>query len=316
MTGRRLDGRVIIVTGAGRGIGRDYALLAAAEGARVVVNDLGSGLGGEAGVERPADQVAAEIRAQGGEAVADASDVADFEGAAKLVNTAIERFGTLDVVINNAGILRDRMLVNMSPEEWDIIMRVHFRGHFCVSRHAAAYWRDQSKATGPVDRVLISTSSISGLHGAVGQTNYASAKSGLATFAQLCHRELNERYGVRSYAIAPSGRTRLTLSTPGTSVAASVPEGAFDKWDPANVAPFVIWLAAKGCPIPSGNVFGVMGDRIDIYRTWHVTGAVRAGDHRWTFAELDAAAEGLIRQIPPPPLSIREQHAKGSGDLM
>jgi NAD(P)-dependent dehydrogenase (short-subunit alcohol dehydrogenase family) len=316
MTGSRLDGRVIIVTGAGRGIGRDYALLAAAEGARVVVNDLGSGLGGEGANVQPADQVVAEIRALGGEAVADANDVADFEGAAKLINTAIEHFGGLDVVINNAGVLRDRMLVNMSPDEWDIIMRVHFRGHFCVSRHAAAYWRDQSKIAGPADRVLISTSSISGLHGAVGQTNYASAKSGLATFAQLCHRELNERYGVRSYAIAPSGRTRLTMSTPGTSVAESVPEGTFDKWDPANVAPFVIWLAAKGCPIPSGNVFGVMGDRIDIYRTWHIAGAIRSGDRRWTFEDLDAASEALIKQIPPPPLTIREQHALGAGDLV
>ncbi|MBS3929411.1 MAG: SDR family NAD(P)-dependent oxidoreductase [Sphingomonadales bacterium] len=300
MNSKRLAGRVMIITGAGRGIGREYALLAAREGAKVVVNDLGSGLHGEASEETPAQEVVAQIIAEGGEAIADHSDVSDFEATGKMVRRAIETFGDLHVLVNNAGILRDRMLVNMSPEEWDLTIRVHLRGHYCMSHHAAVYWRAQAKANGPSDRVLISTSSISGLHGAAGQTNYASAKAGLATFALLCHRELNANYGVRCYAIAPGARTRLTGSTPHAkqSVGQEVEAGTFDFASPSNVAPFVMWLTAEGCPVPSGAVFGVAGDKVDVYRPWEIGESFSAGDRQWTFEALDAAASDISAAIP------------------
>jgi NAD(P)-dependent dehydrogenase (short-subunit alcohol dehydrogenase family) len=298
MAKRRLEDRVVIVTGGGRGIGRGYALYAAANGAKVVVNDFGGSLSGEAGGERPADEVVAEIRAAGGEAVANTNDVASWDGAASLVQRAIDSFGKLDVVINNAGILRDRMIFNMTEQDWDSVMRVHLRGHFCVTRHATAYWREQNKASGLADRVLISTTSISALHGGLGQTNYASAKSALATFALLCHQELNEKYGVRSYSVAPSGRTRLTLSSPNAAARLAAPETGFDQLDPDNVAPFVVWLAAEDCKVPSGNVFGVLGDRIDVYQPWTIAGGIKAGGQRWSMATLDAAAPDLLRQMP------------------
>lgn len=300
MGNKRLDGRVMIITGAGRGIGREYALMAARNGAKVVVNDLGSGLHGEASGETPAEEVAAQIIAEGGQAIADHSDVADFEATGAMVRRAVNTFGDLHVLINNAGILRDRMLVNMTPDEWDLTMRVHLRGHFCLTHHAAVYWRVQAKEHGPSDRVLVSTSSISGLHGAVGQTNYASAKAGLATFALLCHRELNANYGVRSYAIAPGARTRLTGSTPHAkaSVGQEVAPGTFDFASPANVAPYVMWLTAQGCPIPSGSVFGVYGDKIDVYRPWEIATSFSAGDRQWTFDALDAAASDIAASVP------------------
>lgn len=300
MSTDRLDGRVVIVTGAGRGLGREYALLAARHGARVVVNDLGTALDGGAGQVSPADEVVAEIVAAGGEAVADHHDVADWDGAAALVATAVDAFGDLHVLINNAGIIRDRMLVGMTPREWDPVIATHLRGHFCTTRAAAAHWRARAKAGDRADRVLISTTSISGLRGIPGQTNYSSAKAGVAMFAVVCHRELNERYGVRSYAIAPSARTRLTLSTPDAAdnVGRPVEEGAFDYWDSGNVAPFVIWLTGEGCPAPSGSVYGVEGDRIQVFEAWPQVAELRAG-HRWTMAELDDAAAELVRLTPP-----------------
>lgn len=300
MSDKRLAGRVMIITGAGRGIGREYALFAARNGAKVVVNDLGSGLHGEASGETPAEEVVAQIIAEGGEAIADHSDVADFEATGRMIRNAIETFGDLHVVVNNAGILRDRMLVNMTPEEWDLTMRVHLRGHYCMAHHAAVYWRAQAKEHGPSDRVLISTSSISGLHGAVGQTNYASAKAGLATFALLCHRELNANYGVRCYAIAPGARTRLTGSTPHAkaSVGQEIPEGVFDYASPANVAPFVMWLTTEDCDVPSGSVFGVVGDKVDVYRPWEIAESFSAGDKPWTFEALDAVAGDIAAAVP------------------
>ncbi len=299
MAERSLDGRVIVITGAGRGIGREYALLAARSGARVVVNDLGSGLGGEAVKEDPASEVVSQIRAEGGEAVADGGNVADWESAGRLIQTAIDTWGQLDVLVNNAGILRDRMLVNMTPEEWDLMMNVHLRGHFCTTRRAAAHWRERAKQSGPIDAALISTTSVSALNGAVGQLNYATAKAGLATFALLCHREL-ERYGVRSYGIAPGARTRLTQSTPHASktVDASLPEDAFDFADPANVAPFVMWLASRGCSVTPGAVFGVVGDRIDVYQPWKITETFRAGDKRWSFESLNEIADKISAAVP------------------
>jgi NAD(P)-dependent dehydrogenase (short-subunit alcohol dehydrogenase family) len=294
--------RVIVLTGAGRGLGREYALLAAARGARVVVNDLASGEGAS-----PASAVADEIRAQGGEAAVHEGDITTAQGADSLMAVALEAFGRLDVVVNNAGIIRDRMLVNMSDEEWDSIMNVHLRGHFCVSRAAAAHWRERTKAGEVGDRVLICTSSISGLKGVVGQVNYATAKAGLATFAQLCHRELNERYGVRCYGLAPGARTQLTLSTPhaARTVGKEVGEGEFDYWSPANVAPVVSWLADERCQAPSGMVLGVEGDTLEIFTGWRVGGRIEAG--RQITPEDYHRLVPWIRQAAEPPAPAAPQ---------
>jgi NAD(P)-dependent dehydrogenase (short-subunit alcohol dehydrogenase family) len=297
----RLEGRVAIVTGAGRGLGRSYALALAREGARVVVNDLGGGLHGESGSETPADEVVREIRALGGEAVADASDVADWDGAHALVETAVREFGDVDVLVNNAGILRDRMLVNMSAEEWDDVIRVHLRGHFCPTRAVAAHWRARAKARPeepPEERVLVHTTSISGLFGSPGQANYAAAKSGIATFAYECHLELHERLNVRSYAIGPSARTRLTESSPAAVDAVAKPESGFDFFDPDNVSPFVVWLAGPGCPAPSGTVYTVEGDEVALVQPWTAIRKIKAGDRPWTLELLDEAAPGLAADRP------------------
>lgn len=305
----RLDGRVVIVTGAGRGIGREYALRAAAEGAAVVVNDLGTSLDGTLDGQTPADSVVEEIKAAGGRAAANQNDVASWDGAEALVNQAIEEFGDLHVLINNAGIMRDRMLVNMSLEEWDAVIGMNTRGHFCPTRHAAAYWRDQSKSGDEQDRVVINTSSVSGLHGNVGQANYGTAKAGIATFTNMISREL-ERYGVRAYAIAPGARTRLTLSTPqaNQTVGAAAPDDVWDEKSPANVAPFVTWLAADGCPMPTGNVFGVAGGRVDLYHSW-AKGHTVTNDHMWTMDELDVVAKELIEHVVPRIPTMRDQAA-------
>jgi NAD(P)-dependent dehydrogenase (short-subunit alcohol dehydrogenase family) len=306
-TSGRLDGRVVVITGAGRGIGREYALLAAEQGAKVVVNDLGASLDGATVGPSPAQEVADEIRAAGGSAVADGNDVSSWEGAKAMIDLALTEFGGLHVLVNNAGIMRDRMLFNMSEQEWDAVISVNLRGHFCPTRHAAAYWRQESKEGRDSDRVVICTSSVSGLHGAVGQVNYGTAKAGIASFTQLIDRELNERLGVRAYAIAPGARTRLTLSTPhaAKTVGLAAPDGEWDSKSPANVAPFVIWLAAEGCPMPSGNVFGVAGDRVDLYRSWSRVAAIEAG-HRWTLDELDDYAKELIASVEGRAVSVVE----------
>ena len=218
-----LDGRVAIITGAGRGLGREHALLFASEGAKVVVNDLGGDIDGTGDDRAPAQQVVDEIKAMGGEAVANVDNVADWEGAQRLIQTAVDTFGTLHVLVNNAGILRDRVIVNMTEQEWDSVIHVHLKGHFCPTRFAAAYWREQSKAGTPVKAALIHTSSTSGLLGNPGQANYGAAKSGIATFSQICSMELG-RYGVRSNAIAPAARTRLTEQTPGLSEVVKAPD--------------------------------------------------------------------------------------------
>jgi NAD(P)-dependent dehydrogenase (short-subunit alcohol dehydrogenase family) len=297
---RRLAGRVVVVTGAGRGIGAEYARQAAAAGAKVVVNDLGRGLHGEGeATGSPAEQVVAEIVAAGGEAVADHHDVADFAGAGALIQRALDAFGDLDVLVNNAGILRDRMLVSMSETEFDEVLRVHLRGHFCTSRHAAEYWRTRSREQGPRDAVLIQTTSIAGLHGNVGQVNYAAAKAGIASMAATAHLELNQRYGVRSYAIAPGARTRLTLSSPGAVDAVAAPtDGSFDFYGAENVAPFVLWLAADGCAAPSGTVYGVEGDLVRRYQPWTIAATIANGG-RWTFDELDSRSAELHDGIEP-----------------
>jgi NAD(P)-dependent dehydrogenase (short-subunit alcohol dehydrogenase family) len=269
----------------------------------VVVNDMGGGIHGE-GVNggegvAPADAVVAEIKAAGGLAVADRSDISDFDGAAALVKTAVENFGSLDAVINNAGILRDRMLVSMSPDEFDAVVAVHLRGHFNTTRHAAAFWREQTKEHGVRDRVLVQTTSIAGLHGNMGQFNYSAAKSAIATMAINGHLELNQRYGVRNYAIAPSARTRLTLSSPGAVDVVQAPaDGGFDFFDPANVAPFVVWLASEGCSAQSGVVYGVEGDLVRRYRPWSIAETVSNSGRTWTFADLDEKVGQGFTQEP------------------
>jgi NAD(P)-dependent dehydrogenase (short-subunit alcohol dehydrogenase family) len=283
-----LEGRIAVITGAGRGLGREHALLFASEGARVVVNDLGGDMSGDGADATPAEQVVAEITARGGEAVADHSDVTTAEGADALVAKAVDVFGDLHVLVNNAGILRDRMLINMTEEEWDAVMRVHLRGHFLPTRAAARHWRARSQEGNGSRPALINTSSTSGLFGNVGQTNYGAAKSGLASFTQICQMELH-RYGVRCNAIAPNARTRLTLATPGLGERIAPVEGRFDRYDPANVSPFVAYLATADCRI-AGKVFFVQANEVHLFQPWTIVETLKA-DGRWTVSGLAEAAD-------------------------
>jgi NAD(P)-dependent dehydrogenase (short-subunit alcohol dehydrogenase family) len=285
----QLQDRVAIVTGAGRGIGREHALLFAAEGARVVVNDLGGDLGGTGADATPAQQVVDEIRAAGGEAVANGDDVSDFDGARRLVNQAVETFGDLHVLVNNAGILRDRTLANMSAEEWDAVVKVHLRGHFCPTRWAAAYWRDRHKAGEHGKRAVINTTSTSGLFGNAGQSNYGAAKTGIATFSIIANLEL-QRYGVRVNAIAPSAATRLIGTIPGAG-GGDGQEAAAEEWsptDPENVSPFVAYLATEDCPV-NGRVFFVQGGEVCLFQPFVVVDRI-SKDGRWTIEELQEEA--------------------------
>ncbi|GAA4543839.1 SDR family oxidoreductase [Amycolatopsis samaneae] len=265
-----LDGRVAVITGAGRGIGREHALLFAAEGASVVVNDLGGGNDGSGTDAGPAHEVVEEIRAAGGKAVANTSSVADWKGAAELVGQAVDEFGRLDVVVNNAGILRDAFVANIEEAQWDAVIAVHLKGHAAVLHHVAAYWKAASKAGEPVAGSVINTASASGttLPNA-GQLNYGAAKAGIAAMTLVAAEEL-ERYGVRANAIAPIARTRLTLATPGMGAifAQEVEEGEFDAFSPANISPLVAYLATEKCPI-TGKVFAVQGGAISELAGWH-----------------------------------------------
>ncbi len=290
-----LDGRVAIITGAGRGLGREHALLFAQEGAKVVVNDLGGDINGTGEDRAPAQQVVDEIKAAGGEAVANVDNVADWDGAKRLIDTAVATFGDLHVLVNNAGILRDRVLVNMSEQEWDAVIHVHLKGHFAPTRHAAAYWRERAKAGHDVKASLIHTSSTSGLLGNPGQTNYGAAKAGIAAFSRICAMEL-DRYGVRSNAIAPAARTRLTLQTPGLGEAVKEPEDTseFDVWDPANVSPFVAYLATEGCTL-NGECFLVQGGLVQYFQPWTLTAKLEKQE-RWTVGELEEQVPKLMEQ--------------------
>ena len=288
-----LDGRVAIITGAGRGIGREHALLFAAEGAKVVVNDLGGANDGSGTDVTPAQEVAAEIRAMGGEAVVNGDNVADWQGAQRLINSAIEAFGDLDIVVNNAGILRDRVLVNMTEEEWDAVIAVHLKGHFAPTRWAAAYWREQFKAGISKPRNLVHTSSTSGLFSNPGQANYGAAKSGIATFSQIAAKEL-VRYNVKSNCIAPGARTRLTLATPGLPDIMAPKEGAFDVWDPANISPMVAYLSTADCAF-TGETFLVQGGNVTRVNTWALGDKVDQSD-RWTVEGLAAALAPLAHE--------------------
>ena len=290
-------GRVVIVTGAGRGIGRGHALEFARQGAKVVVNDIGAAIDGTGSSDGPAGEVVDAIRAMGGEAVANGDDVADWDGAERLVRTAIDTFGGLDVVVNNAGFLRDRMLVSTSEEEWDAVMRVHLKGHFCPSRHAAAYWREQAKAGETVDARIVNTSSGAGLLGSVGQGNYSAAKAGIATLTLVQAAEMG-RYGVTANAIAPAARTRMTEAVFADTMAAPE-EGAFDAMAPENVAPLVVWLGSSQSSDVTGRVFEVEGGIIGVADGWRSGPRVDKGD-RWDPAEVGDAVEALLAQAAEP----------------
>ncbi len=288
-----LDGRVAIITGSGRGIGREHALLFAQEGAKVVINDLGGAIDGSGDDRTPAQQVVDEIKAMGGEAIANADNVAEWEGGQRLVQAAIEAFGDLHILVNNAGILRDRVLVNMSEEEWDAVIHVHLKGHFVPTRFAAAYWREQTKAGKAVKANVINTASTSGLLGNPGQTNYGAAKAGIAAFSVIAAMEL-ERYGVRVNAIAPAARTRMTEATPGLGDIVKAPEDSakFDIWDPANVSPMVAYLATENLPF-TGRVFFVQGGKVQNMTPWQMADAIDKDD-RWTVAELENEIKKLL----------------------
>jgi NAD(P)-dependent dehydrogenase (short-subunit alcohol dehydrogenase family) len=286
-----LDGRVAIITGAGRGLGREHALLFAAEGAKVVVKDLGGDMHGEGGDLSPAMQVVEEIKAMGGEAIVNGGNVADWNDAQALIQQAVDTFGDLHVLVNNAGILRDRVIINMTEAEWDAVVNVHLKGHFAPTHHAAVYWREQTKAGKEVKASIIHTTSTSGLFANPGQANYDAAKSGIATLSQVCAKELS-RYGVRSNAIAPGARTRLTEATPGLSDVVKPPEEGFDVWDPANVSPFVAYLATAACPI-TGECFMVQGGKVQRAQSWKPAESIDKND-RWTVKELEAEASKLM----------------------
>jgi NAD(P)-dependent dehydrogenase (short-subunit alcohol dehydrogenase family) len=288
-----LDGRVAVVTGAGRGIGREHALFFAAEGAKVVVNDLGGAPDGTGDDRTAASQVVDEIRAFGGEAVANADNVADWEGGQRVIQAALEAFGDLHVLVNNAGILRDRVLVNMTEEEWDAVIAVHLKGHFVPTRFAASYWREQTKTGRTVRASVVNTSSTSGLLGNPGQANYGAAKAGIAAFTIITAQELG-RYGIRVNGIAPAARTRLTEATPGLGEIIKPPDepGRFDIWDPANVSPLVGWLATEDCPA-TGRIFYVQGGAVKLMTGWTMAEGVERDD-RWTIDTLEEQLRPLV----------------------
>lgn len=289
------EGRVVIVTGAGNGLGRAYALELGRQGAKVIVNDLGVGTHGEAGgSEGAADKVVKEIEAAGGAAIANYGDVADWNTGKAMVETAINTFGRLDAVVNNAGFVRDRMFATCSVEEWDAVLRVHLRGHFCTSRNAAEYWRAQSKAGKPVDARIINTTSGAGLQGSVGQSAYATAKAGIATLTLVQAVEL-ARYGITANALAPNARTRMTATG---AFDMDVKEGEFDVFAPENMAPLVAYLVSEQSKGVTGQVFELKGGNIFLSQGWtdspnHDKGA------RYDAAELDPIVRDLIERREP-----------------
>jgi NAD(P)-dependent dehydrogenase (short-subunit alcohol dehydrogenase family) len=289
-------GRVVIVTGAARGLGRAHALAFARAGAKVVVNDYGVGLDGTGASTGPAADVVAEIVALGGEAVANFDDVASWDGAGWLVATALETFGRLDVLVNNAGFLRDRMLVNLSEDEWDAVIRVHLKGHFAPMRHAAAHWRAEAKSGADVDARIINTSSGAGLQGSVGQGNYSAAKAGIAGLTLVAAAEF-ARYGVTVNAIAPAARTRMTEQTFSGTMAA--PEDGFDAMAPENVSPLVVWLGSAESREVTGRMFEVDGGRVCVSDGWR-PGPTQDRGARWDPAELGPVIKDLLAQAPPP----------------
>jgi NAD(P)-dependent dehydrogenase (short-subunit alcohol dehydrogenase family) len=297
---RICEDRVVIVTGAGRGIGRAHALEFARQGASVVVNDVGAELDGSGGSDSPAQQVVDEIEAMGsGRAIVNGDDVGDWNGAQRLVGMAVEVFGRLDVVVNNAGVVRDRMFANATEDEWDAVVRVHLKGHFAIARHAASYWRDQAKATGePVDARIVNTTSGAGLLGSVGQAAYSAAKGGIASLTLVQAAELG-RYGVTANAIAPAARTRMTETVFADTMAAPDDPDAFDPMAADNVAPLVVWLGSSESAAVTGRVFEVEGGKVSLADGWQHTEAVDKGA-RWDPDELGPVVEALLAKAPPP----------------
>jgi NAD(P)-dependent dehydrogenase (short-subunit alcohol dehydrogenase family) len=290
------EGRIAIVTGAGRGLGREHALELARQGAKVVVNDLGTSGAGEGASEGPAHEVVEEIRAMGGEAVANGADVADFEGARAMVQQAVDTFGGLDVLVNNAGFLRDRMLVNATEDEWDAVIRVHLKGHFAPLRHAAAYWRDEAKAGRTRQARIINTSSGAGLQGSIAQGTYSAAKAGIAGLTLVAAAELG-RYGVTVNALAPAARTRMTEQAFAATMAK--PEDGFDAMDPSNVSPLVAWLASVDSGDVTGRVIESEGGKLCVEHGWRHGEVVDIG-RRWDAADVGDAVRKLIASGPEP----------------
>jgi NAD(P)-dependent dehydrogenase (short-subunit alcohol dehydrogenase family) len=290
------DGRVVIITGAARGLGRSYALAFAKEGAKVVINDIGTSLGGEGRDTSAADAVVAEIEAAGGAAVANYDDITDWDAAGRVVKTALDAFGRLDVVVNNAGIVRDRMFVSATVDEWDATMHVHLRGHFCVSRHAVDYWRAEQKAGRPVDARIINTTSGAGLQGSIAQAAYSTAKGGIAALTLVQAAELG-RYGITANALAPAARTRMTEGAFADKMAKV--DAGFDKQDPDNIAPTVVWLGSAESAHVTGCVFELEGGRITIEQGWDLGPTVEV-DRRWTPAEVGGEVAELLGQRKAP----------------
>ncbi len=296
------EGKVAVVTGAGRGIGRGHALELARQGAKVVVNDLGAEVDGTGSSKGPAQSVVDEIVALGGEAVVNGDDVSDWKGSERMIQTAIERFGKLDVLVNNAGILRDRMIFNMTEAEWDGVIAVHLKGTFCPTRHACAYWREQSKSSGgSVNGRIVSTSSVSGLFGNPGQANYGAAKAGIAAFTIIVAREM-QRFGVTANAVSPGAQTRMTTNLGGGGGGGQAAEPVPGEWsarDPENVAPVVAWLASDEASEVTGQVFSVSGGRVGVMEGW-AQGPTAAQDSRWDPVDLGPVIKDLLGKARQP----------------
>jgi NAD(P)-dependent dehydrogenase (short-subunit alcohol dehydrogenase family) len=292
------DGRVVIVTGAGRGIGRAHALELARQGARVVVNDIGAELDGTGGSASPAQTVVSEIVVAGGQAVVNGDDVADWDGAQRLVGTALEAFGGLDAVVNNAGFVRDRMFVSGGEDEWDAVVRVHLKGHFCVSRWAATHWRDRAKAGDAVDARIVNTSSGAGLLGSIGQSAYSAAKGGIATLTLVQAAELG-RYGITANALAPSARTRMTETVFADTMARPDDPDAFDAAAPENISPLVAWLVSAQSAHVTGRMFEIEAGQLGVADGWQHGPTVDKGA-RWDAAELGPVVDDLLAKAPTP----------------
>ena len=288
--------RTVIITGAARGLGKAYALAFAAEGANVVVNDIGTSLAGEGRDTSAADDVVSEIKAAGGQAIANYEDITDWDAAKRIVDAAVEAFGDLHVVVNNAGIVRDRMFVSATLEEWDATMHVHLRGHFCVSRHAVDYWRGRVKAGHEVDARIINTTSGAGLQGSIAQAAYSTAKGGIAALTLVQAAELG-RYGITANALAPAARTRMTEQAFAEKMATDAQ--AFDVMDPANIAPTVVWLGSSESKNVTGCVFELEGGKIMLEDGWR-EGPMVDAKAKWEPADVGEAVYGLMRERTSP----------------